>query len=349
MPLKEDSTRRRTLAAAPPAAALQPLFARALEEFRIYQSVECGLSPHTLAAYARDLRRFCEFLQQRGLNDWNAVHWLVVQDHLVDMTGRGYREASLARHISAVRVFLRWLADRGRMREDISSMVELPKRGRQLPRTLNLDRTEDLVLSPDLDRKLGLRDRAMLELLYASGLRVSELCSLRECDVNLKVGFVRCIGKGRRERVVPIGGKARDALEAYLEHDRPKQLLRARSRGGDEAPLTPRARAKAPLFLSRTGGPIERTAVWRVVRREAGRCGISGKVSPHVLRHSFATHLLEGGANLRVVQELLGHASIATTAIYTHVQTDHLSRAHRQYHPHGHDVRAERRREALEK
>ena len=319
----------------PEAPACTPAFAESLRRFHVHLNVERGLSPRTIEAYRRDLSRVGDFLRRRGVDDWNAIDPLLIQGHMEEMSARRLRESSLARHVSALRMWLRWLYETGALREDLTPLVALPRRPRGLPRPLGLDRTAELVASPDDEDPFRLRDRAILELFYASGLRVSELCGLSEGDVDLKIGFVRCMGKGRRERVVPVGRAARDALEAYLEHERGGLLQRP---GAGDAPLTPRARLAAPLFLSRTGRRIERTAVWRIVRRAAQRLGIRGKVSPHTLRHSFATHLLEGGADLRVVQELLGHASVGTTAIYTHVQTRRLREVHQRFHPHGREA-----------
>ena len=312
-----------------------PAFERSLEDFAVFQNVELGLSANTIAAYRRDLRRLGDFLSRRGIDDWEQVNWQLLQAHLVEMSDCGYRETTLARHVVAIRMWLRWLHLTRRISADRTALLELPKCWKQLPDTLNLDRTTDLVTSPEPDSELGLRDRAILELFYASGLRVSELCGLCPRDLDLRVGYVRCMGKGRKERVVPVGSKARDALEAYLEHQRPKLLERGLSRGFWHTPLTKKDALGLPLFLSRNGGALERTAVWRMVRREAQRRGIPGKVSPHTLRHSFATHLLEGGVDLRIVQELLGHVSVATTEIYTHVQTRRLKEVHARYHPRG--------------
>lgn len=312
-----------------------PAFLDCIEQFRVYQNVELGLAANTLIAYRRDLLRFGDYLRRRGVDSWPAVTAPVIRGYLIELTDAKYRESSIARHVVAIRMWLRWLFETRRIAEELASQIELPKRWKRLPETLNLDRTVELVTSPDPDAELGLRDRAILELFYACGLRVSELCGLRVRDVNLAAAYVRCMGKGRKERVVPIGEKARDAIEAYLEHSRPGLLQRGLSNGRVQGPLTPALAAATPLFISRTGGPIERTAVWRMVRREAGRRGIKGKVSPHTIRHSFATHLLEGGADLRIVQELLGHVSVATTEIYTHVQTRRLRDLHRACHPHG--------------
>lgn len=318
-------------------------FRASFRRFRTYLSVECGLAANTLAAYERDLAGFGDFLRRRGIDDWRQITPLVVQAHLVELTDAGYRESTISRHLSAIRTWLRWLAMTGQIADDMRALLELPRKWKRLPSTLTLDRTAELVTSPDLDRELGLRDRAILELFYSCGLRVSELCGLRGDSVNLAAGYLRCVGKGRRERVVPIGRAAREALEAYLDKLRPELLQRGMQAGSVPAPLTAKVAAGQPLFLSRNGGALERTAVWRLVRREAARCGIPGKCSPHTLRHSFATHLLEGGADLRVVQELLGHADVSTTQIYTHVQMKHLQALHARCHPHGADSERERR------
>lgn len=310
-------------------------FGRSLDGFRVYQNVELGLSANTILAYRRDLLCFGAFLRRRGIDDWPRLTTDLIQDYLVEQSGRGYKESTLARRVVALRMWLRWLHLTKQLAEDRTSLLELPKKWQRLPQTLNLDRTVELITSPDPERPLGLRDRAILETFYACGLRVSELCGLRQGDVNLKAGYLRCLGKGRKERVTPIGRKAIDALEAYLAHLRPRLLEKGLQRGRWPAPLTRALAATLPLFLSRTGGPMDRTSVWEIVRREARRRGIVGKVGPHTLRHSFATHLLEGGADLRVVQELLGHASISTTEIYTHVQTKRLQEVHARCHPRG--------------
>jgi integrase/recombinase XerD len=343
-----DPMRRRRARATDPSAAPPECtapFLATLDGFATYQRVEGGLSENTVAAYRRDLVKWGDFLRRRGLDDWERLTYEVAQDFLVELTGRGYRDSTLARHVVALRMWLRWLFLTRRISRDLTTLLELPKRGRQLPATLNLDRTAELVTAPTADDALGLRDRAILELLYGSGLRVSELCGLVENDVNFSVGCVRCLGKGRKERVVPLGSRSRDALEAYLAHERPMLLERARESGRIDRPLTPRVVKTLPLFLSRTGAALDRTAVWRIVRREATKLGITGKVSPHTLRHSFATHLLEGGADLRVVQELLGHANIATTEIYTHVQVKRLRELHDRYHPRGADAWRRRQEE----
>ncbi|TWT46188.1 Tyrosine recombinase XerD [Phycisphaerae bacterium RAS1] len=320
-----------------------PKFEQSLDGFRVYQSAELGLSPNTLAAYRRDLLRFGDYLRRSGPDDWAALDMPLMQGHLGELADRGYKESTIARHVVAIRMWLQWLHVTRQVAGDLSSALELPKRWKRLPQTLNVDAAVELVTSPDPGKQLALRDRAMLELFYACGLRVSELCGLRAADVQLDAGYVRCMGKGRRERVVPLGSKARDAIEAYHQHLRPALIQAGLAAGKIETPYTKRAAAQTPLFLSRRGGTIERTAVWRMVRREALRRGIAGKLSPHTLRHSFATHLLEGGADLRVVQELLGHVSISTTEIYTHVQTKRLREVYDRCHPRGAEAMKRRR------
>ncbi|MBL8881078.1 MAG: tyrosine recombinase [Phycisphaerales bacterium] len=318
-------------------------FLESLDRFRVYLNAECGLSPRTLEAYQRDLLAFGEFLGRERVASWDRLNPTLIQRYLIEISSHGYRETTIARHVTTIRVWLRWLHHTRQIAADLTTMLELPKRWQRLPLTLNLDRTVELVTSPEINQRLGPRDRAILEMFYACGLRVSELCGLRMRDVQLAAGYVRCLGKGNRERVVPIGSAARDAVAAYLEHERPKLLNIAARKGRIDLPLSQRAAAELSLFLSRTGGPIERTAVWRMVRREATRRGVPGKISPHTLRHSFATHLLEGGADLRTVQELLGHASINTTEIYTHVQTRQLKEIHERCHPRSEAAMKKRR------
>lgn len=342
----------------------------AFDRFVAYLQAECGLSPRTIESYRRDWLRFAGFVRGYERNggpasgpsrrtigshpalpprtDANPAQKptsaaigptcptpALIRAYPVHLAAGGYRASSAARHLATLRAWLRWLRQTQQVADDLTALLESPKRGRPLPKTLSAASTARLVAAPERSSALGLRDRAILELFYASGLRVSELCSLRMMDVHLQVGYVRCLGKGNRERVVPFGRQARDALEAYLEHQRPALLDRAVARGRVRLPISARALAQQPLFLSRSGGSIERTAVWRLVQRESRRAGVASRVSPHTLRHSFATHLLEGGADLRIVQELLGHASVATTEIYTHVQTRRLKELHERCHPHG--------------
>lgn len=314
-----------------------PAFEDALDAFHVYQNVEAGLSKHTLLAYNRDLRHFGDHLRRLGVDrDWNCITPDAIQWHMGELTDCGYRESTIARHVAAIRAFCKWLHSTNRVDHDLTTLLVPPRQWKQLPHTLSLDRTAELVEAPaETTNRHAARDRAILELFYASGLRVSELCGLRAADINLAVGSVRAFGKGGKERVVPVGGAATRAIEEYARNLRESQIQRGMSNGKIPTPLTARHRATLPLFLSRSGGAIERTAVWRLVRKAAQERGIPGKVSPHTLRHSFATHLLEGGADIRVVQELLGHESVNTTEIYTHVQTDRIKKVHARYHPHG--------------
>ena len=306
-----------------------------LEAFALYQKVELGASPHTIAAYRRDLAQFGDYLRRIRLTDTDQLDFTHTQAYVTQLAERGYSDSTLARKVVAVRMFLRWKQLVGRAGEDRSFLFELPKRGRALPRTLSLERTQEMVATTSGESAYPHRDRAMLELLYACGLRVSELCGLRMRDIHLDQGRLRCFGKGRKERMTPVGRQALDALEIYQERERPALLLAAQRHGHVRLPFTKAVDAGTHIFLSRNGAPLDRTQVWRIVRREAIARGMLGKASPHTLRHSFATHLLENGADLRVVQELLGHSDVGTTQIYTHVQTRRLREIHGRFHPHG--------------
>jgi len=292
------------------------VFGPYLEQFMTYLGVEAGLADNTLLAYARDLRLFDRFLADRGigLETLGPIH---VQRFLIQRKDAGLSISSVARNLVTIKVFLRHLFLTGRIRHDLAALVETPKKWKLIPRVLHVRQVDALLNTPGEEDPYAARDRAILELFYACGLRVSELCGLTLGDVRLDVGYLRCLGKGRKERVVPIGRVAIECIQEYLDTTRPRLNRRNAS----------------ALFLSRTGRPMERTNVWRLVVKYARRMGLKGKVSPHTLRHSFATHLLQGGADLRVVQELLGHADVSTTQIYTHVDRDRLKEIHRRYHP----------------
>jgi len=290
-----------------------------LARFLGYLDSECGLSANTLDAYRRDLREFCGTLSRRGVFTPEGITPTVVQAHLMRLTERGLALASTARHMVSLKVFLRFLHLMGTMKSDVAGLLETPRKWQALPDTLHAHQVEKLLSIPLTADPLSLRDRAILEFLYATGLRVSELAGLQLNDVNLDIGYVRCIGKGRRERIVPVGRAAIDATREYLASVRPTLVAHRPN--------------ESALFVSRTGRRMDRTAVWRLVLRHAREAGFRGKVSPHTLRHCFATHLLQGGADLRVVQELLGHADVATTQIYTHVDTTRLKSIHTRFHP----------------
>lgn len=292
---------------------------RLLQRFISYLVTECGLAPNTIEAYQRDLREFLDELHARDICAVENVDTLVVRGYLVRLSERKLALSSIARHLVSVRMFLRFLYFSGVMKTDVSALLETPKKWRKLPQTINRPQLEAMLATPQPGEPFYARDRAILELLYATGLRVSELAGLKIADVNLEVGYLKCRGKGGKERVVPIGRQAIDALGEYL---RVLRVVLAESAGRCEA-----------LFLSRTGRAMDRTNIWRLVSRAAASAGIQVPVGPHTLRHCFATHLLEGGADLRIVQELLGHADVATTQIYTHVDGSRLKFLHQRCHP----------------
>jgi integrase/recombinase XerD len=289
----------------------------ALREFLAALQTERGASPHTLAAYRRDLAGFTAHLRRRGRTVATARVGDVT-DFLADLRRRGIGSRSAARHLSAVRGLYRFLLASGELRRDPTEHLEAPRPPRRLPRTLSIEDAAALVESPELSAAEGLRDRAMLELLYASGLRASECLTLRLEDLNVTAGYVTATGKGSRQRLVPVGGQALRWVERYV----------ATSRAGFVRRSDP-----GTLFLNRYGGPLSRQSLWSVIKRAARRAGLRSTVSPHTLRHSFASHLLERGADLRSVQAMLGHADIATTQIYTHLPSSTVRAMYRKFHP----------------
>lgn len=291
-----------------------------LDEFINYLTVERGLSPNTTAGYRSDLEKFMAFLAGRGKSGFQEVRRGEVMDFLMAEKERGLTPRSLARALVSIRMLFRFLSLEGYVRRDVTEVVESPRLWKLLPEVLSVAEVEALLRGPDISTVLGRRDRAVLELLYASGLRASELIRLRVDDVNLQSGFVRAWGKGGRERIVPLGRSAARTLADYLERSRPLLL---------------KGRAAADLFLSRRGKPFTRQWLWRLTGKYLRLAGIDKKAGPHILRHSFATHLLGRGAGLRVVQEMLGHSQISTTQVYTHVDRERLKEVHRRFHPRG--------------
>jgi integrase/recombinase XerD len=294
------------------------------DRFLDYLAVERGLSPNTLEAYRRDLRRYAAYLAERGIADPAAAAEDDIAGFVAHLSsseyrpGHGYRPSSVARALAAVRSFHRFLVMEGEARADPAEGVARPKVPRNLPRPLSVDEVAALVAAPGNDDPVALRDRAILETLYGAGLRISELVALDVDDVDLEEGSVRAVGKGSKERIVPLGRYAVRALEAYRTRSRPA-LVGPRTRGA--------------LFLNTRGGRLTRQGCTNIIKATARRAGIRKRVTPHMLRHSFATHLLEGGADVRVVQELLGHASLATTQIYTLVTKDRLRDVYFTSHP----------------
>ena len=286
--------------------------------------MERGLSQNTLAAYRRDLSGFAGWLEKRP-DKKNSSGLLSAQreDLLAYLASRvesGSKPRSTARLLSSLRRFYQHALREGWVQTDPSDRIDAPKLGRSLPKALTEDEIESLINAPDFSTSLGLRDRAMLELLYATGLRVSELIELRMLQVNLRQGVVRTLGKGNKERLVPMGETAVHWLENYLQDGRPDLL---------------KGRESEHLFLTQRGASMSRQAFWYVIKRHAQHAGIHKALSPHTLRHSFATHLLNHGADLRVVQMLLGHSDLSTTQIYTHVARERLKGLHAQHHPRG--------------
>ena len=278
------------------------------------QWLERGLSRHTLESYGRDLRQFGQWLAARG-GGLACCQRLDVLEYLAERVGISAR--SLARQLSAMKSFFRWMKRENRIAEDPTLNVARPRLGRPLPKTLSEDEVEALLAAPDLDDPLGLRDRAMLEVLYAAGLRVSELVGLTLSQVNTRQGLVRVVGKGDKERLVPLGEEALHWLARYLRDGRPALL-------GEDREV---------LFLGRRGTRMTRQTFWHRIKQLAVRAGVQKPLSPHTLRHAFATHLLNHGADLRVVQLLLGHSDLSTTQIYTHVAQHRLREVYEAHHP----------------
>jgi len=281
--------------------------------------MEHGLSDNTLAAYRGDLNALAGWLAQHGGHMLGAGRGDLLA-YLAEKVGQGARPRSTARLLSSIRRFYRQQLREGRIDEDPSALIDAPKLGRPLPKALTEEEVEGLLAAPPLDDPVGLRDRAMLEVLYASGLRVSELVGLSLGQVNSRQGVVRVLGKGSKERLVPLGEEALDWLARYLAEARPELV---------------RGRLSDALFPTRRGGAMTRQAFWYLIKRYAGQAGIRKPLSPHTLRHSFATHLLNHGADLRVVQMLLGHSDLSTTQIYTHVARERLKSLHASHHPRG--------------
>jgi integrase/recombinase XerD len=291
-----------------------------LERFHDYLAFERGLSPRTLEAYGRDLARFQAFLEERARGGPAAVTARDLREFTYRLREQGLAPSSIRRALSAIRTYFAFLLAEGLIEADPTEQVDAPAAWRRLPDVLSREEVERLVLAPDPSDRLYWRDRAMLEFAYASGVRVSELAGLKTRDVDLKDGFAVVHGKGSKERLVPMGRAAAQAIDAYL-----RELRGDLERG--------RGKAGGALFLNARGGVLSRMGIWKILRKHVARAGIERRVTPHTLRHTFATHLLEGGADLASVQEMLGHADISTTQIYTHVDRDYLRNVHRRYHP----------------
>ncbi|QXE00333.1 site-specific tyrosine recombinase XerD [Terribacillus sp. DMT04] len=289
----------------------------ALDDFIHYLQIERGLSENTLQSYARDLRTYSKYLQANEVQEWANVTRAKLTAYLRWLHDNGKSAATIARTLSSIRLFHQFLLREYGLKEDPSIHIDTPKKERKLPKILSSDEVDKLLSCPGTDI-LTIRNRAMLETLYATGLRVSELLALELDDLHLEMGFVRCFGKGSKERIVPLGDIAKARLEDYLNRSR-KVLLKSKS--------------SDILFVNHHGNALSRQGFWKVLKQIGRDAGIQKEITPHTLRHSFATHLLENGADLRAVQEMLGHADISTTQIYTHVTKTRLKDIYKTHHP----------------
>lgn len=291
-----------------------------IDRYTNYLVVEKGLSRATIESYGSDLARFQRFLVGNRIKRIQDADTAAVLKYLLKLRDDGLGIRSRARHLVTLRGFFRFLVQEKVINQDPARLIDLPKSGLKLPDVLSANEIARLLETPDTTRHKGLRDAAMLELLYAAGLRVSELLALKLRDINLEAGFVRVLGKGSKERLVPVGEHARQKVQEYIKTARPALL---------------KNRTSAYLFFGRAGRPMSRQGFWKLVKQYALAAGCDKNITPHTFRHSFASHLLEGGADLRAVQMMLGHVDISTTQIYTHVTRDHMKRMHEQYHPRG--------------
>lgn len=289
-----------------------------IEAFLNYLSVERGLSRNTIAAYQDDLKNYAAFVESRGIQTVSKTSRSDISDFMFSQKDRGIAPTSIARRLAAIKSFYRFLVRERILTIDPTVLVDTPKLWHRIPDTLSVNEVELLLNQPDSKDAQGIRDKAILETLYATGMRVSEAVNLKSSNVNVDIGFLRCIGKGNKERVIPLGKKAIACIQKYVAGAREKLA---------------HSKESEFLFISRLGSRISRQSFWKIVKKYARQAGIKKPIRPHALRHSFATHLLERGADLRSVQEMLGHSNISTTQIYTHVNKDRLKAIHKTYHP----------------
>lgn len=289
-----------------------------VEEFLNYLSIERGLSKNTTTSYRADLASFLNYLESKGFSDIESIKRDEIRNYLMRLKDKGLSSNSISRALVAIKMFYKFLAQERFIKDDVAGILESPKLIRPLPNVLSIAEVEKLLQAPDIRVRTGMRDKAALELMYATGMRVSEIVDLPTSTLNLDIGFIKCKGKGDKERIVPIGSQAKNAIYKYMQDARPALL---------------KNKEDSHLFLSRLGKRISRQSLWKMIKKYAKKARIKKEIAPHTLRHSFATHLLERGADLRVVQEMLGHADIATTQIYTHVNKERLKLIHRQFHP----------------
>ena len=289
-----------------------------LEEFRDYLQFERGVSPRTLEAYGRDLKRLVDYAARLGIDDVARLTPGHLREFVYDLKDQGLQATSIRRTLSGIRSYFGFLIAEGHLQADPTEQVEMPKVWRKLPGVLSREDVEKILDAPQINDRLYWRDKALLEFAYASGVRVSELATLKLRDVDLQEGVATVFGKGAKERMVPFGRTAQRALDIYMRETRPALERRA---------------GQGTVFLNAQGRPLTRMGIWKILRKHVRRAGLRKRVTPHTLRHCFATHLLEGGADLAAVQEMLGHADISTTQIYTHVDREYLRDVHKRFHP----------------
>ncbi|MFH1269856.1 MAG: site-specific tyrosine recombinase XerD [Candidatus Omnitrophota bacterium] len=289
-----------------------------VDAFLNYLSVERGLSRNTIISYHEDINSYIKFLKDAHIDSFSLAKRDNITDFMLSQKDRGLASNSVARRLAAIKSFYRFLMRERILMNDPSNLVDSPKLWKKIPETLSANEVDTLLNKPNIRNMQGIRDKAILETLYATGMRVSEAVNLKTDNVNLDVGFLRCIGKGNKERIIPLGGKAINSIKRYLAVSRPHHLKNKESDF---------------LFLNRFGKKISRQSIWKMIKKYAKEARIKKPIRPHILRHSFATHLLERGADLRSVQEMLGHANISTTQIYTHISKERLKAIHKMFHP----------------
>ncbi|MEK6765266.1 MAG: site-specific tyrosine recombinase XerD [Planctomycetota bacterium] len=290
-----------------------------VESFVNYLIVECGLSENTIKGYKGDLRNFSNYLQGEGIKRFQDLRAKMIVNFIEKEKQRGLSENSISRSLVTIKMLYKYMIMEGKISVNPMSSVNTLKLQKHLPEVLHYKAVEEILQAPDCNDKLGMRDKAILELMYATGARVSEVASIKVIWINFDYGYIRCQGKGSKQRIVPMGAEASKSIRRYLQEVRPF-LVKIEA----DEPL---------LFLSRTGKKLRRENIWSIVKKYAIKAGIRSNISPHTLRHSFATHLLEGGADLRSVQEMLGHSNISTTQIYTHIDRKYLKSIHQKFHP----------------
>jgi integrase/recombinase XerD len=289
-----------------------------IDSFLNYLSVERGLANNTIIAYREDLNNYLGFIEDSHIEALSKISKDNIMGFMLNQRDSGIAPNSVARRLAAIRMFHRFLARERILKADPSALIDSPKLWKRVPDTLSINEVEALIAQPNVHDTQGVRDRAILETLYATGMRVSEAVNLKKDNINVDIGFLRCIGKGKKERIIPLGKKAIASINRYLQVSRPKLL---------------KSKESEFLFVSRFGNKISRQSFWKIIKKYAKLAHIKKPIKPHTLRHSFATHLLEHGADLRSVQEMLGHSDISTTQIYTHINKDRLKSVHKQFHP----------------